>query len=366
MVPKKDCNRIIEWDIAKAIAIVGMILVHCKIAMLNTSHYPIYNFITEFFGSPAAAPIFMFLLGTCISFSKHNTPSALFKRGIKLFLLSYVFNLLAFSLPYTYRTFFYNESLDTHSFIMILFSSDILGFAGLAFIFFAIVRKMNLSTQTILLTLASFMLLNHFLLTHCQIQDSRFLQLITGPFYGTHPDSYFPFLSWIGYPIAGYLFSKKIYSENTKAKTYRNLGCVGLLVFTILTIIATLDTNETYFSIFNPESGDDERFYWHGLFTYTMFLGWIFFELWICFLISKIIKKAYLTHLQRWSKNITLMYVISYIPIFIIDVTIFNRNPSLSFGYTFLISIVIFILTDFISSKYRQIKSKNTTKLTQL
>ena len=80
---KINSGRQKELDFAKGLAIIFMIIVHVNEVYQNSNlEGGIYNRFIEFIGSPPAAPIFMFLLGVGIVYSKNISANILFNRGI--------------------------------------------------------------------------------------------------------------------------------------------------------------------------------------------------------------------------------------------------------------------------------------------
>lgn len=90
-------KRILGLDVARALAIFGMVIVNFKLAMqVNYSDGFLYSFVSLFEGRAAA--LFVILAGVGISIStqynlKKSTP-ALIKKGIILMLLGFAFSLI--------------------------------------------------------------------------------------------------------------------------------------------------------------------------------------------------------------------------------------------------------------------------------
>ena len=98
-----NSGRQVEMDLAKCIAIVFMIFLHCLFvtAGFNNEISPyMQRAIGQLLGEPYAAPVFMFSMGVGIVYSKNQIPGYLIKRGIKLMLLGIVVNIGEFFLPH--------------------------------------------------------------------------------------------------------------------------------------------------------------------------------------------------------------------------------------------------------------------------
>lgn len=132
---KINLGRQREFDVVKALAILFMVTIHVyeDLSVADTSvicSRP-FDVILQFLGGPLAAPVFMFALGLGLSYSSHRSPGDLMKRGLHLFLFSYLFNLLRFTLPYVILNGF--SDLDPSRLLYLIFHVDVLTFAGMAF-----------------------------------------------------------------------------------------------------------------------------------------------------------------------------------------------------------------------------------------
>lgn len=95
---RDNTGREKELDIARGLAAVFMVLIHTAGFYWDGQNAVFYNAV-NFLGSPPCAPVFMFLLGAGVVYSRKSTAEKLLRRGLTLFGLSYVFNALAFALP---------------------------------------------------------------------------------------------------------------------------------------------------------------------------------------------------------------------------------------------------------------------------
>jgi len=97
-------TRLIEVDVAKAFAIIYMVVDHVyermsvvdRIATLPDS--ALRNII-EFAGGPLGAPVFMFSMGIGMMYTRHNSPGDFMKRGLRLLIAAYILNLVRFTGP---------------------------------------------------------------------------------------------------------------------------------------------------------------------------------------------------------------------------------------------------------------------------
>lgn len=71
---KVNCGRQRELDVAKGLAVIFMVLVHVYEVYGGSVEGTTFSHVVEFLGSPPAAPVFMFLLGVGVVYSRKNTP----------------------------------------------------------------------------------------------------------------------------------------------------------------------------------------------------------------------------------------------------------------------------------------------------
>ena len=98
-----NTKRQLNVDFAKCLAIIFMVFVHVFI-------YPLYKnvdtglgyFIYAIGGSFLAAPVFMIAMGFGLAFTNSGSPNQIIKRGIKIFILSYIINAVRLFVPFIY------------------------------------------------------------------------------------------------------------------------------------------------------------------------------------------------------------------------------------------------------------------------
>ena len=348
---KINSGRQKELDFAKGLAIIFMIIVHVNEVYQNSNlEGGIYNRFIEFIGSPPAAPIFMFLLGVGIVYSKNNSANILFKRGIYLFSLGYILNFFRDFIPYMLLSIKYADPSYKVEAIDSLFGIDILPFAGLTFLFFALMKKLNLKDKFLPLIwclLAA---------TNILIRDisfhNDFANSILGLIWGTDDYSWFPFLSWIAYPILGYLFANLLIRCKNKKVFYKNCLVSSLALLIPLLIYAYI--NDVHFGAFGEMY---QETYYHHDFMGNIILG-TFSIFWIS-LLSFIVDylPEYLNVVFiRFSKNSSKMYCIHWI---LLGYSMLFLNIE-SYGpiVILLISAIFTLLTDILCILITKHKTK--------
>lgn len=192
------------------------------------------------------APCFMIMMGINMLFTHHDTPKDFLRRGVTLLCVEMVFNLIRYMLPACIGFAISEYKSDVMDYAVFgLFNSDILAFAGLAFIVMAGLKKLRMSSRGVILTafvmwLAG-ILFTHFVAPwtneHCSAQVTNIL----GSLVWINSDSNFPLVNWMIYPAIGYFFMdnlRKTSTDEAKERIWRCCGIGGLLIMGI-EILAT-------------------------------------------------------------------------------------------------------------------------------
>jgi hypothetical protein len=226
-------ERRFELDLAKALAVVFMIFVHARMLFGDhaTPSWP--ALAVDFAGTPLCAPVFMICMGAGWVLARHTSAGAFLRRGLALLALGYLLNVLRLSIPLAVVGPFpggFSVLTPLNSF----FAVDILQFAGMAFLFIALMRRWRVADPAILgITLvlsAVGGVLNGRLLTGLEpVAALQGLLVFAGL------TTAFPLLSWLPYPVAGYLFAKRLLASENKDRFYGELalwsGVTGTTVF---------------------------------------------------------------------------------------------------------------------------------------
>ena len=355
--PKAICNagRQPELDIARGMAVIFMVMIHTVEYFWDWEN-EVFDKVANFFGSPPGAPVFMFLLGCGIIYSRHSSAGQILKRGLKMLGLSYLFNALVYVLPYAISALI-NQDMEilADSWTQI-YDADILQFAALAFLFFALVKKLNLKPWMVLAAAAALTGIGMLLNALVPEVEAYALQAITGPFWGTHEGSYFPFTSWILYPAAGYVFADVLKRTSDKKKLYLTVSPIGAAVYLIMTLIL-LNFYEWDLLM------DGEYYYTQSIFFNIMFIGFVFFWLGLCYAARHILVKPVMKVLETFSSNVTIIYVCQYILIIYIEVLAFGDEAELGVLPTVGLFVLFTVISFFASVGYKKlVKGKKAKK----
>jgi uncharacterized membrane protein len=361
---KVNYERQLELDIAKGLAIAFMILVHV-FELFTEYPFPetISTYIIAFLGSPPAAPVFMLLLGVGIVYSRKTSAAYLFKRGIIILILAYVLGLCRDVIP-SFVSYLIRSDIEIFKDgVTELLGVDILQFAGLTFLFFSLVIKLKLKIWQIV---ACMLVLNTTGAILGETSTGIFgLDVLAGLFWGSWDKSWFPFFSWIFFPVAGYVFGTFLMHCKNKTNMYLRILAISALLL-IPFIILSYNYN-VEFGAFGEHY--QEQYYHQDLFGNIVFTIFALFWISLLYFLTlafkncrfKTLKEFKFSTLKRWSKNITEIYFIHWIILGILCQVIVE---SLNVWVIVIISATVLIVSDLIAYLYMKFKAnctKNTT-----
>ena len=259
-------KRYYDIDLIRVICIICLPLIHITeywgiedscggflVESFNDIFYYPCFILTSF-----VAPMFMLIMGINICFSKKNTPKDLFKRGITLLIIELILNTLRYAIPGLIGIIFSpNNEVRIDVLKMIAFgmiNSDILAFAGLTFIVFALFKKINLKPLYILIISFSLYLINEFVIANLlspTIDNNLHYMLcnLIGNFIYINSDSTFALLEWLIVPAIGYYILKDK-EDNKILKSYIIITTI-CLILSITVIIPSIINNREILSIFS-------------------------------------------------------------------------------------------------------------------
>ena len=207
-----NLSRQWELDLARAVIIFCLAIIH--VAIECTSDEGLCSGIPYLFdtiiGGPFSAPMYMFVMGVGMSYTKRNTPKDHFIRGVRIFAVGYVLNICRFLIPYTIGYWITGDyATYIEPLLYKVLCNDILTFAGLAMMIMALFVKLKLSNVAMLI-IATVMCGFGTLFNGVDVQ-SPLGNIFLGYLIGTEDAaglvlSDFPILNWMMFPICGYVF----------------------------------------------------------------------------------------------------------------------------------------------------------------
>jgi len=196
-----------EFDYLKTFQTILMVHWHVY------EHYSLDCFyeINRFFHFSLGAGGFMFLMGIGMKYSRNHEPKNYISRGFGLLTIAQLLYILRESLPHliswwaTRKKFFLSNT-------MLVLQGDILTFAGFSFFLFALMKKIKLSDNCILIISIIMNVIAFSLFKIMKSPNNFLLSQILGYFILTDAEADFPLFSYFIYVAmghwAGYYFLK--------------------------------------------------------------------------------------------------------------------------------------------------------------
>ncbi len=259
----KDINngRQHAFDLCKTISIVLMILCHVFYTIKYSAPVTLNPaYIAQNAVRLLGAQFFMFSMGMGLVYSRHDSARYCAKRGCILLLSGYLLNFICLVLPSVVigESLVFGDIYVTNNFLM-LFGADILQFAGLTLLFFALVKRFKWSDMSVFLITLCITAIG----TFCT--DKIYLTLTPEHFYYSFVGLLIPvknfitseyvcfsFSNWLIYPVAGWLFAKMLKRCNDLDKFYLYLLEISLPVFILIWAGFHLIGRNIWLTLMNP------------------------------------------------------------------------------------------------------------------
>ena len=235
-----------EFDYFKALLVFLIVFTHIYLSYSNGCLYILLFVLVSII--TASSP--MFMMGMSMKYSRHHEPKYYFSRGIVLLTLSQYLNLIRDSLP-NLIAWFITGNKNFISLSLLVLQTDILTFAGIAFLFFALLKKIKLSDNSILI-IGIIMNFSSLILYKIMNTPNNFLvSIFLGYFVLTNAESYFPFCSYFIFVAFGYWLGGIYQKISNKDKFYNRILLYCLPIATIF-IYLRITNNIPYFNKYNP------------------------------------------------------------------------------------------------------------------
>ena len=235
-------KRFGEFEIAKALAIMGLPFVHVMEEMAWEMGY-----MTEAAESFAEPIVFLSIFGPaifmiCMGFGMSGSYSwkRLLKTGIQFLIIGYAINIICFSVP---EAVAYIRGLEDAEFLEMFhdaLASDIYIFVGWFYVFYALMKKWKASDFTIFAVTVLLLIVNCFTgyYVYC---DTTVLNTFFGNFISLNEYSYFPLAGWAMFPMIGIAIGNFLKKQNP-VKYHENMkrifvSCILALSLVVLGMI---------------------------------------------------------------------------------------------------------------------------------
>lgn len=346
-----NTGRQLAWDYARGFAVICMVICHGVMHLgIGYPEDPYYFIADNILGGPVAAPLFMLCLGMGLCFSKRTSPLYMLKRGCKFLIGAYVLSLfrggLLAILGGMHVGWEVNEVGVDYADMALKANLivDILQFAGMMFLFFALALWLRLNNWVLLACGIAFQLTGHL------FEGYEGSNGITTALWGllipsgeVDPEeclSCFPFLIWAIYPIVGYLFGQLLRRVSDLEAFYRHIFVAASV---LLALYAAVTAAWGLFP-FSPS------YYWHTLPEAFFFVA---LDLWVVALFHWLTPRLpRLVHsvLVNLSLDITRVYCVSWCLILWIRIPIQVNYDMRGIEplYAYLPAIAILVASHFI------------------
>ena len=215
MEKKKPLTRFGEFEFLKAMAIVGLPLIHLMEEAIEAgmASSGLQTFGYGIIGLCAFGPsVFMICMGFGIGGGK-TSADAIKRNGIQFLLIGGLLNIFRWLIPGIIQSFILGTNLLND--IDFCLQSDIYYFVGIFFIFYAFLKKHKVSTPQLLLISIITLTINNALTPLMQhyVTNPIAYSLIGNIIY-VNETSCFPLLSWAIFPTVGIILGE-VLKKNT-------------------------------------------------------------------------------------------------------------------------------------------------------
>ena len=228
-------ERVRAFDLAAGLAVFFMILVHVlwHWGAPDTWTTPIGEAISYAAG-PTATPVFMFLIGASLGAARGSGADTLVARGVWLFALGYLLNLLRGVIPYLLGTatgVITAEQVAPYTPWWLGTTIDLHHVVGLSLIVIALLRT-RVKPGWLWLAIAGVLVLVAPWLRAVTF-GSPLLDAPLTPFLGSAPNVYYAVVPWLAYPLAGAVFGAMMARSSDRTALFRRAGLVGAVLLLI-------------------------------------------------------------------------------------------------------------------------------------
>ena len=222
-------ERVRAFDLAAGLAVFFMILVHVlwHWGAPDTWTTPVGQAISYAAG-PTATPVFLFLIGASLGAAQRPGTATLAARGLWLFALGYLLNLLRGVIPYVLGTasgVISAEQVEPYTPWWLGTTVDLHHVVGLSLVVIAALRT-RARPGWLWLAVAGILVLVAPWLRTVTLRSPVFDAPLT-PFLGSAPNVYYAVVPWLAYPLAGAVFGSRMARSADRAALFRTAAVVG-------------------------------------------------------------------------------------------------------------------------------------------
>ena len=352
-------GRQVELDIAKGIAVLLMICVHVQEVLSHSAvQHSLFGNIVEFVTGFPAAPLFMFVMGVGTVYSRRQDAGYAIGRGASLLLMAYLLSAARGYIPWSLGIklgLLAQDAVPYGDVVQSLLEVDILHFAGLCFILIGVLRAAKVPWGAY--PVVGLMLGGLNYLVRGIGTGHAYLDSILGLFWGTGETSYFPFLSWVMYPMAGVAFGHILKDSCDERRLYMQSLLAGCVV-----LLAAMCISGFRFMYYMGFPEEHAYVYYHedligNAVNGSLALIWLS----VLYFTSGAFPAVVRRKLLYWSRELTPIYVIHWV--LIGWLALFIGFNQLMFWQTILAMAIIVVAADRIAAAYAGWRGKRRDRL---
>lgn len=292
-------KRKYEFDLAKALAIVAMVITHIG------EEFSFEPYIGKPWFHLVAAPLFMFSMGVTMLFTSHDSPMEFARRGLRLIFLGYVLNFFRATIWLIIGKLAWNR--EPWGILESFATLDILHFAGLAFLVVALLRKLKCPVWGMLAVSVVMLAFAPLLDTH--EEGMSLANYFQGYLWRAHGDACFPLMNWFVFPCLGLSFGSLIKYDVSDPKRFYSILLPSAAAVLLAAVLVLEGCGVDVFSnIFNLE-----KYYSMNLATVSMHCLAILTVVSACYFAMKPVKGKLRDGIVYVSKNLNNIYITQWI-----------------------------------------------------
>ncbi len=324
-----------ELDLARGLAVLFMVLIHVQeYFSLPEAKASLIGTAIDLGGGAPAAAVFMFLLGVGIVFTRNNDWRVFVRRGCMLILAGYLLNALRGTLPCLVKWHSEGVEADFYLGVSHFVLIDIFHFSGLTLIMFGGMKRFGLGVPAAFVLLFATSFANY--LTFGHFFKNLSFAAVSGLFWGSSKITVFPFLTWVFYPLAGFIWGSLLIRCARKNLFHAANALLGAGVFAGLYLLFEKLRLQSPLST-------DYAYYHHCLDANLLFTAFVLVWISILYFVSLALPERIFVHIERWSRNVSEIYFIHWLLVGWLFILIRER---LSLVMYFVLFFLVFIVSD--------------------
>lgn len=348
-----NTGRQIFIDIARTMAILGMVMIHLldlKNCRVHTEYPDLYHFFFIITGGILSAPMFMFCMGVGITYSRNATYEQMKSRSGNLFGKAILLNVLRDVVPLSLLWLIVRSPELLHQSDIGLYNLDILSFAAMAFLLMAFLKKWNVPAWGIFILSLLMSLCATYV--HVEATADWYIDFFVGLFFGVSNAPFeicFPIFTWFATVAAGYLFGT-LYRRSLHPEKF-------LAVFAAISLPFFVGYTAWAYPRGLMLFGEDHYSYYYMNFFDTLYCISVYgVFLYIYHLISKVLAEPIKRVCGTISHNVNEFYMVHWVIIGLINVIYIYLGRVYGLCETFMLAASVIVCAYLISYSWCESK----------